>query len=188
MNESSWKGPCKLATSGDFVAIFQVAQNLLKFAMSTLFVLNVLGFFFQEGGNLWTKLCENPPPPPPLLCPSPNNVGFQSLRAKTLLCVFYAIGRGGGGDFQERVWSLVSPLVEKKKRTFFHRKRVGVANFSGFWAIWKVATKSPLGGSLHRPFQLLLWKLYSLPRAHFFLVALICTIHMRWAIAFWYVF
>ena len=67
--------------------------------------------FFQECRKIWTKLRQIP-----LLCPSPNNVGFRSLRAKTLcMCLIYAIGgwvgarrAGEGVDFQEQVWSLVS--------------------------------------------------------------------------------
>ena len=68
------------------------------------------------------------PPPPLPLCPSPNIVGFRSLRTKTLcMCVLYAIGGGGGGGqkeegrLQEHVWSLVSPLG-KKRVDFWHKK------------------------------------------------------------------
>ena len=32
--------------------------------------------------------------------------------------------------------------------TVFHRKRVGMANFSGFWATWKIATNLSLGAGL----------------------------------------
>ena len=66
------------------------------------------------------------PPPPP---PSPN-IWFPSLRTETpYMCVLMPFpqleGRGGEGRvaFHERVWSLVSPLVEKQ--------RVSMANFSG---------------------------------------------------------
>ena len=57
-------------------------------------------FFFKKAekhGPNYTKIHPNPPPPPPL-SPSPNIVGFRSLRTKTLcMCVFYAIGGGGEG-------------------------------------------------------------------------------------------
>ena len=35
IQENNWRGPCKPAPSGDLMTIFQVAQNPLKFAMST---------------------------------------------------------------------------------------------------------------------------------------------------------
>ena len=91
--------PGKLAQSDNFVAIFQVAKNPLRFAMLTLFVLKNVTMLFCQGTTIWTKLHENPPPPPtPPLCPSPNNVGFRSLRAKTLcMCIVrYWRGEGGG--------------------------------------------------------------------------------------------
>ena len=73
--------------------------------MPILFVLKSVSFFFKKAekhGPNCTKIHPTPLP----LCPSPNIVGFQSLRTKTLcIYVFYAIGRGaeGGVDFQERV-------------------------------------------------------------------------------------
>ena len=90
-------------------------------------------FFFQEGRKIKPKLHE-------------NIVGFRSLRTKTLyMCVFYAIGGGGGRkggvDFQERVWSLISPLVEKNTGSFFDTKRAGMPNCSGFRATFKIAMK-----------------------------------------------
>ena len=121
----NWKAPWKGGICTYFVAIFEVAWNPLKFGMPILFVLENGRVFFQEGRKIWTKLRENPPPPPPpSLCPSPNIVGFWSLRTKTLcMCVFYANGGGGGVDFQEHVWSLASPLAGKKgKRHFLTQK------------------------------------------------------------------
>ena len=79
---------------------------------------------------MWTKLHENPFPP----CPSPNTVGFRSLRTKTLcMCVFYAI-RGGGGGGGRRGGGLsraclkpLFPACEKKTTgTFFDTKRVSM--------------------------------------------------------------
>ena len=69
------------------------------------------------------KILWNSTPPPPPLCPSPKDVGFRSLRAQTL-CVSFTLL-----DFQERVWSLVFPLVEKKHRDVFSQKRSRHANF-----------------------------------------------------------
>ena len=91
--------------------------------------------FFKKAEKYRPNFVKIHPP----LCPSPNIVGFQPLRTKTLcMCVFMPLegggGRGGGGGggqkegvaFQELVWSLVSPL--------FDTKRVGMPNFSGFQA------------------------------------------------------
>ena len=85
--------------------------------------------FFSRQKNINQITRKSPLP----LCPSPNIVGFRSLRTKTpCMCVFYTIGwgEGGGGgggrrgvlDFQECVWSLVSPLVEKKHGHFLTQK------------------------------------------------------------------
>ena len=64
------------------------------------------------------------PPPPPSLCLSPNNLGFQSLRAKSLCVCVLRYWRGRGVDFQECVWSLiVSPLVAKKIQDIFSQKK-----------------------------------------------------------------
>ena len=68
----------------------------------------------------------------PLFSPSPNNVGFRSLRANTLCVCLLRYWRKVGGrgvDFQERVWSLVSPLVEKKTQGIFSQKRSRHAKF-----------------------------------------------------------
>ena len=73
-----------------------------------------MSIFYKKAAK-YGQNCVKFPPPPPHLCPSPNNLGFQSLRAKTL-CVFYAIeedgggggegGRGGGGfkNLFEALW------------------------------------------------------------------------------------
>ena len=84
----------------------------LKFAMSTLFVKMSLFFFFKKAEKHGQN-CAKIQPPFPLspLCVSANNVGFRSLRAKTLcVCVscYWRVqdeggGGGGGVDFQERV-------------------------------------------------------------------------------------
>ena len=60
-----------------------------------------VGFFVfnkaEKYAKYYVKIHPNPSPPPLFLCLYPNNVGFRSLRAKTLcMCVFYAIGGGGG--------------------------------------------------------------------------------------------
>ena len=107
--------PCKSAPNDYFVAIFQVSPNRLKFGMSTLCVLkNVpVGFYFKNAETSGQNCVKFNPPPLPL-CPSPNNVEFRSLRAKTLcMCLLRYCreieGGGGarraegGGNFQECV-------------------------------------------------------------------------------------
>ena len=68
----------------------------------------------------------------PSLCPCPNNVGFPSLRTKR--------GERGGG----LSWMFLKPCFPtcgKKKTGTFNTKRASMANFSGFRATWKIATK-----------------------------------------------
>ena len=96
---NNWRAPWKGGVCTYFAAILQVAPNPLKYGMPTLFVWKNVRLFFQEGGIIWTKLRENPPnhpPPPPPLCPSPNNVGFWSLRAQTLCVCVLRYWRAGG--------------------------------------------------------------------------------------------
>ena len=82
-------------------------------------------FFSWEGRKLCIILHKNPP-----------SLGV-------------VVGGGGGVwvDFQERIWSLVCPLVEQKTGKCFNIKRVGTPNFSGFQVTWKFATKY-----VHAPF------------------------------------
>ena len=78
--------PGKPTPSNNFVAIVQVAQNPLKCAMLTLFVLKNAPFF-QEGRRILTKLHENPPPPPPSLSVSKQR-RISILESQTLcMCV-----------------------------------------------------------------------------------------------------
>ena len=70
------------------------------------------------------KIVQKCPPPHDSLCPSPNNVGFRSLRAKTL-CVFYSIGgrrkggRRGRGRTFKNVFEALFPCLWKKNRDIF---------------------------------------------------------------------
>ena len=68
-------------------------------------------------------------------------------------------GRGGGGVDFRVIWSIFFCFLEKKPTgTFFNTKRIGMSNFSGFRATWKIATKevhTPLfDGALHFLFGL----------------------------------
>ena len=80
-------------------------------------------FSFSRMQNNMHKIVWNPTPRP-----SPNNIGFRSLRAKTL-CVSFTLleGGGGGGTFKKVLLfeALFSRLWKKKPWHFFHRKGVG---------------------------------------------------------------
>ena len=143
-NVSNWVAPCKPALCDYFVAIFQVPQNRLKFGMSTPFVpKKVPVFFFQECRKIWTKLRQIQPLHPLSLCPPPNNVGFRYFKAKTLcVCLlhyWWGRMREGGVDFQECVWSLVSPLVKKMQGHFFTEEESACQISAD--STWKIATK-----------------------------------------------
>ena len=61
-----------------------------------------MSLFFPRMQKNMDKIASNSTPPPPLLCLSPSNVGFQSLRAKTLcVCLLCYWWRGGGGGVRE---------------------------------------------------------------------------------------
>ena len=51
LTNTNWKGLWKLAPSDNFVAIFQVVQSPLKFAMPTLFMWKNVRVFFHKRGN-----------------------------------------------------------------------------------------------------------------------------------------
>ena len=113
-----------------------------------------------------------PPPPPPL---PPNNIGYQSLRAKTL-CMWLLRywrevgglqelrGRGGGGGvyFQEHVWSLVSLLVEKDAGTFFHRQGVTCQISADSEPLGKSLRNSHIGPACTEPIVIFLVFLFVL--------------------------
>ena len=71
---------------------------------------------------------------------SPNNVEFRSLRTKRCACVvtpFLLLEGTGGGEERndlhyKNMFEALFPHLWKKKRAFFNRKRVGMANFNGF--------------------------------------------------------
>ena len=129
---TNWVAPCKPAWCDYFVAIFQVAQNRLKFGMSTLVLKKMpLCFFFKNAGNYGQNCVKfNTPPPPPPLFPSPNNVGFRSLRAQTLCVCLLRYWREGVGVLQGGQLKLSFPACGKKNyRDIFSQKRSRHAKF-----------------------------------------------------------
>ena len=112
--------------------------------------------FFQEGRK-FGRNCEKIHP----FFLSFRLQTMRDLRTKTL-CILCFNAIGGGSYFQEHVWSLVSPLVEKNTGTFVNTKRVSMADFSGFWAIRKIATKLGTYASLPQSPSIKLYKIISL--------------------------
>ena len=84
--------------------------------------------FFKNAERYGQNCVKFNPPPPPLLCPSPNNVGFRSLRVKTLCVCLLRYWRGGG--LSKRVWSLVSLLVEQKIQGHFFTEKESACQIS----------------------------------------------------------
>ena len=160
----NWVAPCKPALNDDFVAIFQVAPNRLKFGMSTLFVLkNVPVLFYQECRNIWTQFCQIQHPPSLSVRPG-NNVEFRSLRAETLCMCLLRYWREieggrckrGGGELSRMCSKHCFPACGKKTQGHFWKKKtVDMPNFSRFGATWKIATKSSFRTGLHGALQLL---------------------------------
>ena len=122
-------------------------------------MLITLPYFFPQAGKTrlqsmswaWksTHSLSLPPPPPP---PS-YNVGcgikhthththshYSFFKDPTVYC--FKMEREGGVDLHADLPIFFCHLEEKTQGHFFHRKRVGMANFSGFWATWNIVTKS----------------------------------------------
>ena len=117
-----------------------------------------MSFFFREAEEYGQNCMKDTPLPPPPThfpapppCPSPDNLGFQSLRAKTLcMCFMLLEWRWGGGGGGCEMGGGVSGTCLKQ-----------MANFSGLWATWKIATKLSHCAGLHRAIQLyrMMWYL-----------------------------
>ena len=162
---SNWVAPWKPARCDYFVAIFQVAKNRLKFAMSTLFVLKNARFFFRECRKTWTKHHEIQPPPS-LSVSKQRRISI--LDGQNTVRVSFTLleggrgwgcekgGGGGGGRGLSRTWlkPCFTACGKKTPGHFFYRKGVGKPNFSRFWATWKIAMKSSYRAGLHGALQL----------------------------------
>ena len=156
-NSSIEQVRAKPARCDNFVAIFHVAQNPLKLAMSTLFVLKNVRVFFSKRQKNMDNIAWKSTTPNLSLYPSPNKPKISTLRAKSLcVCVlrYWRVGGGGGGcEIGGGTFKKVFEALFPRLWTFFHRKRVGMANFSGFKATCKIATKSSNRAGLHGPSQ-----------------------------------
>ena len=129
--------------------------------IASLVVLNNIPVFFSRMQKNMEKIASNSIFPLPLLCLSPNNIGFRSLRAKILCVCLLHYWWGGGGCEKGGGWTFKNvfeawfPRLWKKKLQghLFHRKGMGIPNFSGFWGTWKIATKWSRRAGLHRALQ-----------------------------------
>ena len=133
----NWRALWKGGVCTYFVAIFQVARNPLKFGMLTLCV----------------KKCPffcHPPPPPSNGVKHTHAQCFSSQRLKSYNVWRWTKGEGGGEegsvggegglDFHA-IWSIFFCFLKKKPGTFLTQNRIGMPNFSGFKATWKIAAK-----------------------------------------------
>ena len=131
---------------------FPSCSESAEIAMPTLFPWkNVAVFFFHKWGNkasnMFLKVPPSPfPPPPP---PPSSNSGhthaqcFGSQGSKFYI-VWRRTEREGGA-----ILSIFFCLGH-----FFNTNRVDMANFSGFWATWEIATKLSLGAGFPGSIQL----------------------------------
>ena len=140
----------------DFIVIFQVARNPLKLGTPNFCVKNVC-FVFQAGRKVWTKLCEKSTPLP-LSLPISKLYRISILENWNTVCVclrhshHWREGEGEGGGLSWMCLKPCFPACGKKCGDVF-QIRVGIPNFSGFRATWKIATKSvhtpTFHGALH---------------------------------------
>ena len=150
-----WRSPWNKGVSMDFITIFEVNRNLLKFGMQILFMSTDVPMFFFKQGEKSRQKC--PWKLPPLsLSPSPQNKKTTlwwtpncSKRVRTLYDI-------GGGDSYAHVSRLLLLVGKQTTWYLFCIKSFGMPNFSSlFWVTSKVAVKSILMPLLHGPLHLL---------------------------------
>ena len=112
------------------------------------------------------KIVWNLSPPLSLSVIVSKKPRISILESQITVCVSYVVGGEGGGDGGRKIGGEGSGLSrtslkpcfpacgKKKHRDIFYRKIVGMANFSRWWATWKIATKLSHGAGLHGPSQL----------------------------------
>ena len=148
--------------------------------MSTLFVLkNIPVFLFQECRKIWTKLhqIQPPPPPPPPSLSISKQLRISILESQSTVRVSFTLlvggrgGKGGGGvDFQERVWSLVSPLVEKELQGHFFTEKESACQISvDSEQLGKSLRNSHIGPACKEPLNYR-WLLVSCPSYTFLII------------------
>ena len=151
---NNWRASSKKGVCTYFVSDLQFARNPL----ADPFCVKKCPCFFHKRANK-KHVGENPPssspPTPPPIASSTHAQCFGSQGSKSY--VFWIRtekeegggGGGGGGGFGGRVFRAIlcifSCLLEKKTRTFFNTKRVGMPNLIVFRANWKIAAKYAYG-------------------------------------------
>ena len=129
----NWMAPKKPSPSDKFVAIFQVAQNPLKFAMSILFVLKNVHFFPRsEGRKIWQNCGKFNPPTSVSKQHRISILENQNTVCVCVCCTLLEVEGGGGGWTFKNLSEALFPPWKKSTGTFFHRKSVCMANFSRF--------------------------------------------------------
>ena len=137
IKSSNWRPLCKEGECTDFVTISQVAQNLLKFAIPTLFVWQNVFVFFSS--NWWRSMDK----PLSLSLCLQTMWDFDPWKTKTVcVCLTPFPPLEGGSVLSWKCFKLCLPTYGKESMgTVFHMRRVSMPNFSGFWATWKIAMK-----------------------------------------------
>ena len=124
-----------------------------RMTFQTSWIISGPWLFLSRRQKNMDKIVQKSPPPPPSLSIS------KQCRILILVLVLYAIRGGGGGGGRGGGLSRTClkpcfPACGKKKHRHFFTERISVANFSSFWATWKIAMNLSLGASFHGPFQL----------------------------------
>ena len=129
------------------------------------------GFFFKNAETYRQNCVKILPLPPPISLSTSKQHRISIHESQSAMHGSFMLLEGGGGgggwvcekkgvDFQERVWSLVSPLVEKKRRESFSQKRSLHAKFQWIvsnlknryeivisgWLAWSPSSKRVLYG------------------------------------------
>ena len=156
--------PCKPALCDYFVAIFQVAQNRLKFGMSTLFVLKNVCFYLKNAEKYGQNCVKFNPPPPPLLSVSKQRrisilESQNTVRVScTLLVAWWGGGGGGGGGGCEKGGGLSRMCLKPcfpacGEKFFFTEKELACQISADSELLGKSLQNSHIGPTCMEPFN-----------------------------------
>ena len=152
--------------------------------MSTLFVLKNVPVFFFKNAEKYGQNCIKVKPPFPLSLSITKQHRISILESQNTARVSFTLlvgggdarrGRGGGQvDFQERVWSLVYLLVEKKLQGHFCTEKESACQISAdSEQLGKLLQNSHIGLACMEPFNYCVYSNLRSPacEAHFFLTS-----------------